>query len=177
MSLDTGIFMCVGLHDTTETAPPELPAVGALLDLSAEPEGWAKVAFEFAEDAFKFAQGDRKRLEVWAPALPMKTKVIQKPPAVSAFDFVSYEVGDKLYQYCTNMTAVNGVYTPLNDHTSFKALIIEVGEVGAIYFPKVTLEAELPAGGVWSLSTQNGHVEVYGTSTNQAGFQWHQYHA
>jgi hypothetical protein len=177
MSLDTGIFTSVAIHNTAEAAVPVFPAAGALMNWTGDPGGWKKVKFEFAEDAFKFTQGDRKRIEVWAPALPMKTKVIQKPPAVSAFDFVSYEVGDKLYQYCTNMTAVNGVYTPLNDHASFKALIIEVGEVGAIYFPKVTLEAELPAGGVWSLSTQNGHVEVYGTSTNQAGFQWHQYHA
>jgi len=175
MSLDTGIFTCVGIHDTAETAPPTLPAAGGLLDLSGNPSGWEKVAFEFAEDAFKFTQGDRKRIEVWAPALPMKTKVIQKPPAVSAFDFVSYEVGDKLYQYCTNMAEVLGVYTPLTDHASYKALLIEVGEVGVIYFPKVTIEAELPTGGVWSLSTQNGHVEVFGTTDNPTGYEWHQY--
>ena len=175
MTLDTGIFTCVGVHDTAETAPPTLPAAGSLLDLSAEPDGWKKVKFEFAEDAFKFTQGDRKRIEVWAPALPMKTKVIQKPPAVSAFDFVAYEVGEKLYQYCTNMVEVLGVFTPLEDHASNKALIIEVGEVGVIYFPKITIEAELPTGGVWSLSTQNGHVEVYGTDTNLAGYQWIQY--
>lgn len=175
MSLDTGIFTSVAIHDTAEAAVPTLPAAGGVMDWSAQPGGWEEVAFQFAEDAFKFAQGDRKRIEVWAPALPMKTKVIQKPPAVSAFDFVAYEVGEKLYQYCTNMVEVLGVFTPLEDHASYKAMIIEVGEVGVIYFPKITIEAELPAGGVWSLSTQNGHVEVYGTDTNLAGYQWIQY--
>lgn len=172
MSLDTGIFASVAIHATAEAAVPVFPAAGSLMSWVGNPSGWTKVAFEFAEDAFKFTEGDRKRIEFWAPALPMKSKVIEKPPAASFFDFVSYEVGHKLYQYCTNMTGVNGVYTALTAHASYKALIIEVGEVGALYFPKIHVEASLPTGGVWSPTTQAGKVEIFGTTALPAGYKW-----
>lgn len=165
----------MAIHATAETAAPTLPSAGANLDLSALPGGWAKVGFEFAEDAFAFSEGDRKRLEVWPPAAPMKTRVIEKPPSVSSFDFTSYEVGERLYQHCTNMAEANGVYEPLDEHSAYRAVLIEIGGVGCIYFPKVTVEASLPAGGVWSLNTQKGKIEIYGTTTVPSGYRWYEY--
>lgn len=171
----TNRITAVAIHATAETAVPTLPAAGANLDLSGLPSGWAAVGFEFAEDAFKFTEGDRKRIEVWPPAANMKTRVIEKPPSVSNFDFTSYEVGHALYQHCTNMTESNGMFESDSEHSVYRALLIEIGGVGCIYFPKVTIEASLPSGAVWTLSTQAGKVEIYGTTTIPSGYQWYDY--
>jgi hypothetical protein len=175
MAIDTNIITSVAIHATQDTAPPTLPAYGSVMDWSTAPDGWVQVEFQFAADAFAFAQVDRKRIEIWPPALPSKTGVIEKPPAIASCKFVSYEVGEKLYQYCTNMAEVNGVFTPLSAHASYKAIFLEIGGVGGIYLPMVTLEAELPTGAVWDLSTQAGNIEVFYSAVKGTTYQWHQY--
>lgn len=172
---NTNRITAVAIHATSETAVPTLPSAGDDLDLTTSPGGWAEVGFEFADDAFKYSEGDRKRLEVWPPAAPMKTRIIEKPPSVSSFEFTSYEVGAKLYAHCTNMSVSNGTYEALTEHSAYRALMIEIGGVGVIYFPKVTIEASLPSGGVWNLNTQGGKVEVFGTDTIPSGYQWYEY--
>lgn len=166
----------VAIHLTAESAVPTLPAAGENMAWATNPGGWAAVGFKFAEDAFAPAKGDQKRIVVWPPGEPMKTRVIELPECIDSIDFTAYEIGGIVLGYATNWTETNGVYSPNSaGHTTNRALIIEYGGVGFEYFPKVTISVDSPAGGVWTLGTQKGKIEVLGTSTIPSGHQWHQY--
>jgi len=172
----TNRITAVAIHLTAETAVPTKPAAGANMDWSAEPDGWKEIGFKFAEDAFAVSKNDQKRIVVQPPGVPNKTRVIELPETIDAAEFTAYEIGGLVFGYATNYTEVNGVYTPNTaGHTTYRALIIEYGGVGLKYFPKVTISVDWPTGGIWTLGTQKGKIEVFGTSTIPAGAQWHQY--
>ena len=172
----TNIITAVALHLTSESAVPTLPSAGANMDWASKPSGWEQIGFKFAEDAFSASKGDQKRLVVQPPGAPTKTRVIELPETIDSEEFTAYEIGGVVFAYATNYTETNGIYEPNSaGHSTYRALIVEYGGVGLMYFPKVTISVDLPTGGIWVLGTQKGKIEVYGTTSIPSGFQWHQY--
>lgn len=171
MAIDTYVIKSVGLHDTAETAAPSpLPAFGSFITW-ADYAGWAECPFEFAEDAFEFTPVDENALIVKPPARPVKTEIIRNAVGINSISFTAYEIGGKVYDWATNASEVGGVYTFTSTHTR-KAMVVEFGKIGVLYFPSVEITIDAPIGGVWTLATQRGRIDVFGTDTIEAGFQW-----
>lgn len=170
MSIDTYVVQSVALATAETAIPSPLPSFGALIDWSAY-VAWTECPFEFAEDAFDFTNVDENAIIIKPPARPVKTKKIRNTVGIESIGFTAYEIGGKVYDWATNASEASGVYTFSQIHTR-KAMIMEFGGIGLLYFPSVEIQCDPPVGGVWTKGTQKGLIDVFGTDTIIAGYQW-----
>jgi len=170
---DTYIITSVATADD-ETAMPARATAGNTIDWSTTAD-WDQVAFEFDEDEFANTMADNGLIKIKPPAKPVATGYIFNSVAIESLEFTTYEIGKNVYDIATNGTYVaeTGIYSFSTTHTN-KALVIEFGGVGILYFPSVMITFEPPKAGIWSLAKQNGLIYVCGTDTVPAGYQWAQ---
>ena len=169
MVLETDRIYAIGTAAEDTAIKAFLPNEGAAINW-ASATGWTKQTFEFNEDPFEFNKADQQRLNVKAPASPTKTKVIRNNVAIDTLVFTSYEIGAKVLALCTNASeGSGGEWTFSTTHTR-KALAIEYYGVACVWFPSVEIEADVPVGAAWQLSTQTVMIDVFGTDSYPTGY-------
>lgn len=170
MVVDTATVVAIALA-AEESAVPALPAKGGSLTYS---EPWEEAPFLLHEDDTDAELVDEDVVVVKPPLLPNKVAKFRFAEGIDRIVFKSYEIGERVMQWATNITETNGVFESSLIHTR-KALIVEFKGIGLVYCPSVEVVVSPPTGGIKTLGSQSGYFDVFGTDTIPTGHQWHQY--
>jgi len=180
-SIETGRIIAIAYAAENTAFPTSKPLTGAKFDWTDNASGgttfgWTPLASKFAEDDFDFQDNEGNPITVFPPTCEQKAAIIRdEAPVPSQIVFTSYEVGQKMYTLATNVTESTGVFTISPDHSTRRSIIIEIEGLGAHYMPSTEITVGSAGGGVKTLATQSGMIDVFEGSSVTAGYQFIQW--
>jgi len=178
---ETGRIYRIGRAADNTAAPTTKPVTGGNITWTATAsgeamEGWTVATFDFAEDDWSFEMLEGDPVAVKSPAADHRAALIHDVPygLPASVTFTSYEVGEKVYDFMSNVSDTTGVFTFSDTFTRY-AVIIEVQGLGIHYFPSCEIMAAPAGGGYKNTATQEVRLEIFAGSSVTAGYQWIQW--
>jgi len=177
---ETGRIIRVAKAADNTAAITTLPDVGTSIDWTATASGeaaygWTASDFVFTSDDFEFTDSEGEPIIVEPPTALKKIATIHdKADTPDSVSFTSYEIGEKVLLWATNVTETSDVFTKSATWTR-NAIIIEVQGLGFHYFPSCEIKVATSGGGVKTLGTQAVMIDVFAGSSVLAGYNWVRY--
>ena len=178
---ETGRIIAIAYGAENLAIPSTKPLTGASFDWTDNASGgatfgWTAIDAKFAEDDFDFADNEGNPITVFPPTAAQKSAIIRDEAQVpSQITFTSYEVGSKMYTAATNATEATGLFSITAAHTVRRSLIIEIEGLGLHYMPSTEITVGTAGGGVKTLATQAGVIDIFAGSSVTTGYQFLQY--
>jgi len=176
-TIETGRYISLAYAAENTAFLSTKPITGGVIDWTdnasgGTTNGWTDPGFKFTEDDFGFENNEGNPIQIWAPTNAQKTAIIRDEAQVpSSINVKSYEAMSKVYTFATNVTEATGVFTFTASHSTRRALIMEVQGLGALYMPSVEISANVPEGGVKTLTTQDIKIDIFAGTSVTTGFQ------
>jgi len=178
---ETGRIIRVAKAADNTAAPTSLPNTGSSFNWvtaiasGGDAYGWTPSPFSFTEDDFEFEDNEGNPITVKPPTATKKSAIIRdEPDTPETVRLTSYEIGEKVLLWATNVTEASDVFTKSATFTR-QAILIEVQGLGFHYFPSCEIRVGTSGGGVKTLGTQTISVDVFAGSTLTSGYAWHGY--
>ena len=164
-TLETARVARIAFAAEDTAIPSVLPNTGASLDWTQTASGenvfgWTANPFAFTEDDFVFELREEDILMADPPDAEGASGAIRDKSGIRSIVFTSYEIGDKIMTWATNVTESSGEFTETSTYTRV-AVIIEYEGIGLRYFPSCEIQVKPEAIGRRTLGTQEVEILVF----------------
>ncbi len=151
-SIDAGVLVGFAIGDEDE-AIPTLPAKNAT-DITYT-GNWTERTLKLTEDPMSLEMNDKEEVDLKAPEEKGRWERLIKGAGVRMVEITAYELGEKVLELCTNRTeSPTGTFIEETTHATLKSVIFEFSKQGILYLPRVQIEADDPAAGLFEAALQ-----------------------
>ena len=151
-AIDAGVLVGFAIGDVDE-AIPSLPSKNST-DITYT-GNWTERDFDFTEDPMTLEMNEKEEVDLKSPEKKARWERLIKGAGVRMVELTAYETGEKVMALCTNRTeSPTGTFIEETVHGTLKGVIFEFSKQGIIYLPRVQIECDDPAAGLFESAIQ-----------------------